>query len=103
MRNNKVADEMLPISRAVPAALVALLRPMPLSPGKVQFAWNAAVGAALQRVTAARLEGRVLLVDAASAQWKRAVLQSSRIILARMETLLGEGTVTELVVRNKEQ
>jgi hypothetical protein len=75
---------------------------MPLSPGKVEFAWNAAVGSALQRVTAARLEGNVLIIDAASAQWARAVAQSSRIILSRLENLLGEGTITELIVRNRE-
>ena len=92
---------MLPISRAVPAAIAALLRPMPLSPGKVEFAWNAAVGAALQRVTTTRLEGTILLVDAADAHWARAVSQSSRIIRSRLDALLGEGVVTELQVRSR--
>lgn len=94
---------MQPIARAVPAALAALLRPMPLSPGKVEFAWSAAVGSTVQRVTAVRLEGTVLLVDAASPHWARAVSQSSRIIRSRLDALLGEGVVTELVVRGSER
>jgi Dna[CI] antecedent, DciA len=93
---------MQPIVRAVPGALAALLRPMPLSPGKVEFAWSAAVGAAVQRVTTARLEGTVLLVDAASPHWARAVSQSSRIIRSRLDALLGEGVVTEVLVRSVE-
>jgi len=93
---------MQPIARAVPSALAELLRPMPLSPGKVEFAWNAAVGIALQRVTAVRLEGKILIVEAASPQWARAVTQSSRIIRSRLEMLLGEGVVTELVVRARD-
>ena len=90
---------MKPLAQAIPLALADLLRPMAASPGKIAFAWNAAVGSALQRVTAVRLEGSILIVDAASPEWARAVSQSSRIILSRLETLLGEGTVRELLVR----
>ena len=45
-------------------ALRSLLRETPLSPGKVRFAWTAVVGPALERVTAVRLEGDTLLVEA---------------------------------------
>lgn len=74
---------------------------MPLSQGKVAFAWNAVVGPALQRVTIPHLEGSILIVEATSAQWARAVSQSSRIIRSRLDALLGEGVITELVVRSR--
>lgn len=90
---------MKPIIHAVPGALADLLRGAPLSPGKVDFAWKAAVGPALQRTTSVRLEGTQLLVDAATAQWAREIGRSSRVILSRLQLLLGEDTVTAIVVR----
>jgi hypothetical protein len=92
---------MNPIASAVPGAIAAMLRSAPLSPGKVDFAWTAAVGPALQRATAVRLEGQILVVETASAQWSREVARSTRVILARLQHLLGEQTVTSLQVRNK--
>jgi predicted nucleic acid-binding Zn ribbon protein len=90
---------MRPIGHAMPGALAELLRGAPLSPGKVQFAWRAAVGPAMERVTSVRLEGRVLLVDAVDGQWAREIRRSSSIILTRLQTLLGETTVTSIDVR----
>ena len=92
---------MNPIASAVPGAIAAMLRSAPLSPGKVDFAWNAAVGPALQRATAVRLEGQILVVETASVQWSREVARSARVILARLQHLLGEQTVTSIQVRNK--
>ena len=88
-----------PIVHAVPGALAELLRGAPLSPGKVEFAWKAAVGPALQRTTSVRLEGTQLLVDAATAQWAREIGRSSHVILSRLQLLLGQETVTEITVR----
>jgi hypothetical protein len=90
---------MNPISTAVPGAIAAMLRSGPLSPGKVNFAWNAAVGPALQRVTAVRLEGGVLLVDAVSAQWAGEISRSTRVILGRLQQLLGKNVVSRITVR----
>ena len=90
---------MLPLTAAVPRALAELLRDAPLSSGKVEFAWNASVGPALQRATAVRLEQGVLLVDPQTASWGNEVRRSSRIILRRMQTLLGDDVITEIVVR----
>ena len=90
---------MLPISHAVPGALAELLQGTPLTPGKVAFAWNAAVGPATARATAVRLEGTLLLVDAITTPWAREVSRSSGVILARLQTLLGGGTVTRIEVR----
>jgi hypothetical protein len=87
------------LSHVVPSALVHLLQRAPLSPGKVQFAWSAAVGKALERVTQVRLEGNVLVVEATSAQWGREITRASPIILQRLQTYLGGSTVAGIEVR----
>ena len=92
---------MKPIGAVVPGAIVALLRDVPLSAGKVTFAWTAAVGPAVQRATSVHLEDGVLLVDASSPQWAREVSRSTPIILRRLQHLLGEGTVVGITVRTK--
>ena len=84
----------------MPGALVELLRGTPLSPGKVGFAWRAAVGPAVERVTSVQLSGRVLVVEASSPQWAREVTRSADVILTRLQTLLGKDTVTSITVRS---
>jgi predicted nucleic acid-binding Zn ribbon protein len=78
---------------------VELLRGSPLSDGKVTFAWTAAVGPAIQRVTHVKLERKVLLVETASAQWSREVMRSSPMILRRLQSLLGTDAVDRIEVR----
>lgn len=90
---------MQPIQQAMPGALAELLRGTPLSQGKVGFAWRAAVGSAVGKVTTVRLEGRLLLVDAASTAWAREVERSTPVILKRLRTLLGDDTPTTITVR----
>jgi hypothetical protein len=92
---------MNPIGSVVPGAIVALLRDVPLSAGKVTFAWNAAVGPAVQRATSVHLEDGVLLVDASGPQWAREVSRSTPIILRRLQQLLGERTVVSITVRTR--
>ena len=81
---------MQPLSSGLPGALVELLRDVPLTDGKVTFAWKAAVGPAIERVTRVKLEHRVLLVETASEQWSREVMRSSPVILKRLHSLLGD-------------
>jgi len=88
------------LTHAIPGALVELLRGAALSDGKVTFAWNAAVGPALERVTTVKLERRILIVEAASTQWSREIQRSSGVILARLQSLLGKDTVLKLEVRS---
>jgi hypothetical protein len=83
----------------MPGALVELLRGAPLSDGKVTFAWKAAVGPAIERVTHVKLERGVLLVETQSPQWSKEVMRSSPVILRRLETLLGTGAVERIEVR----
>jgi hypothetical protein len=89
------------ISRAVPAALVELMRVAPMSPGKVEFAWNTVVGPALRRVTTVRLDGTQLVVEAVSAQWGREVTRGVPMILPRLQNFLGRDTVTSIKVRHR--
>jgi len=89
------------ISLIVPAALRELLRTAPLSDGKVTFAWKAAVGPALERATDVKLEAGTLIVETAGPQWTRELKRSNGIILARIKTLLGEGTVQRIEIRTK--
>ena len=92
---------MRPLNSALPGALEALLKDAPLSPGKVSFAWRAAVGPALERETSVRLEGATLYVDAASYQWATEVRRASSTILNRLQTLLGSGIVVSISVRER--
>ena len=90
---------MQPLTDAMPGALIQLLRDTPLSDGKVGFAWGAAVGPALRRVTAVKLEGSVLIVETPGAQWAREVQRSASVILPRLQSLLGRDTVTRITTR----
>jgi predicted nucleic acid-binding Zn ribbon protein len=87
------------IQQTLPGALAELLRAAPLSQGKVGFAWRAAVGPAVGKVTTVRLEGRQLLVDAASTAWAREVERSAPVIVMRLKTLLGNDAPTSITVR----
>jgi len=91
---------MKPLTQSIPGALTDLLRDTPLSPGKVAFAWTAAVGAAFDRVTRVRLEGDVLIVETTSPQWSQEVRRSIGVILPRLQGLLGKDTVRKLEVRS---
>ena len=90
------------ISHIVPAALRDLLRTTPLSDGKVIFAWKAAVGPALERATAVKLEAGTLIVETAGPQWTREVKRSSGVILTRLKTLVGDETVQTIEVRTRQ-
>ncbi len=90
---------MQPLAQAIPRVLADLLRTAPSSPGKIDFAWKAAVGPAVARVTHVHLEGRRLLVDSKTQAWTREVRRSSPVILRRLNAMLGTDTIEEIVVR----
>jgi hypothetical protein len=87
------------LAQVLPGALIGPLKAAPLSDGKVSFAWRASVGPAIERVTAVKLEGRVLHVETAGAQWSREIMRSSPVILERLRGFLGAGTVERIEVR----
>jgi hypothetical protein len=93
---------MRPIGHAVPAAIAELLQAAPMSPGKMTFAWRTAVGPMFEKVTEVRLDGQVLLVDAATVHWAREIRRATPLIVRRLDALLGAGTVTSLSVRARQ-
>jgi len=90
---------MKPLAHAVPGGLRLLLHHAPLSDGKVAFAWRLVVGAAFDRATAVKLEHGTLIVETSSAQWARELKRSASIILPRLQAMLGDDHITQIVVR----
>lgn len=78
--------------------LAEVLARQPMTPGKVTFAWRAAVGPALARATSPELRDGRLIIRASSVAWKREIERSRPVILDRLRTLLGRGTVRGLDV-----
>ena len=89
---------MHPLTAVIPSAVAELLRRAPFSQAKVAFAWNAVVGARLQRVTSVWLQDDVLTVRVTDARWARAISRSIPIIQPRLQTLLGDGVVKRIEV-----
>ena len=94
-------SEVKPLSQTIPGALLHLLQAMPLTDGKVTFAWQTAVGPALQRATSVKLEDRTLIVETTSLQWRREILRSSTVIIGRLQEFLGKDAVTRILVREE--
>ena len=90
---------MKPIAQVIPRVLAEIVRAAPLSHGKVDFTWQTAVGAAMARASAVRLEDGVLLVEAQTAAWGAAVMRASPMILSRLHATLGPGVVREIRLR----
>jgi len=85
--------------RLIPSVVAEVVRQAPLCPEKVDFAWRSAVGSVMQRATTVRLgDDGILHVTANDAHWALEVKRSSKLILARLETILGPGTVKRLRV-----
>ena len=80
------------------SVLAEMLARQPMSPGKLQFAWRAAVGPALARaVTLDWRDGRIV-VHPSSASWKREVERSRAVIVERLRVLLGRDAVKRLEI-----
>jgi predicted nucleic acid-binding Zn ribbon protein len=103
MRHESKADILcgvVPAHKAIPAVLAEVLKKAPLCPEKVEFAWRAAVGPAMARVTRVSLDhAGVLHVTSSEPHWATEVKRSSKLILARLETMLGADVVRKLHAR----
>jgi predicted nucleic acid-binding Zn ribbon protein len=87
---------MEPLHQLLPA-VASLVRDVPLSPGKVAFAWRAAVGPAIDRATRVSLgPDGVLEVRVADQHWRREIKRSAPVVLERLAAMLGGGTVSRL-------
>jgi predicted nucleic acid-binding Zn ribbon protein len=86
-------------SRVLPAVLATAIRQAPLTPEKVVFAWRAASGAAIARVTDVTLaEGGVLKVQALDPQWAKEVHRLRHDLVRQLEPWLGTGVVATIEI-----
>ena len=86
---------MKPVQALMSSAVARLVRPAPLSPEKVAFAWRAAVGPAVSRATRVRLTGLlgVLEVTVDDDRFGDELARSVPMILGRVQDLLGADAV----------
>jgi len=90
---------MQPLQDSFPTVVADIVRRAPLSAEKVEFAWRAAVGRAIARVSTVHLsEDGVVEVHCADDHWRREIRRSVPIITARLATLLGEDVVRRVKV-----
>jgi len=83
-------DEVDSLSAIVPDTLRQLLRRGPLTQEKLTFAWRAAVGPALGRVTDARLvPPDVVEVRVPDPSWRREIEAAQPLIFSKLKELLG--------------
>jgi hypothetical protein len=88
------------IQPLLPAIVARAVRPAPLTPEKVVFAWRLAVGAALARVTQVRLTAdHAIEVHVDDARWCEEIERSGEIVLARVQAVLGAEYAQRLLVR----
>lgn len=84
----------------VPRALTELFSNGPMSQGKLEVAWRVAVGDALCRVSTVKLQADgSVYVHPSDQRWRKELKRSSSMILGRLNTLLGTGTIPRLVVK----
>ena len=88
-----------PLHAVLPSVLSDLLKKGPTSAAKLELAWQVAVGSTLARVTQVRLGApSVLVVAVPDERWQRELRRSTKMILARLRSLLGDTVVTRLEV-----
>lgn len=90
------------LATVLPLAVRRLLRQGEMSQGKLEFAWRAAVGPAIERATAVKLTSDgTLEVRAADATWRRELRRSQGMILERLQELLGRDAVRTVKIAGR--
>ncbi len=85
-----LSDQLVVIRRTGPSRSASETRP---------FAWKTAVGPAIDRATAiSLLDSGALEVRVTDQHWRRELKRSAPMILERLATMLGAGTVTKIEV-----
>jgi predicted nucleic acid-binding Zn ribbon protein len=94
---------MEPLQSLVPSVLAGLLKQGPLSSAKLEVAWRVAVGNALARATEVRLSapGTVLVIPR-DERWRGELQRSRRVILKRLQDLVGTDQVRRLDLQRPE-
>lgn len=95
---------MVPLQSLVSAAVARIVRPAPLSPEKVLFAWRVAVGPALARVAHVALgTDRILVVDFNDERWRTELGRAAPAILERLRDLLGTECIERVSLRGPQR
>ena len=82
------------LNQFMSSAVARIVRPAPLSAEKVLFAWRMSVGAAVARVSRINLDDDgTLVATLEDGRWRPELDRSSRIILERLQQLLGGDVV----------
>ncbi|MGE0812074.1 MAG: DciA family protein [Vicinamibacterales bacterium] len=90
------------VRQVLPSALAGAVRQAPLTPEKVAFAWRAACGAAIAKVTQVTLDANgVLVVRTADGRWAAELHRLRRELVLRLEPWLGAGVVTKIDVAGR--
>ena len=90
---------MIPATRVATRAIADSIRTQPTSPGKVEFAWKLAVGAAIARFVTVSLDsGGTLTVISTHALWSREIGRSRPVIARRLDDVLGSGVVKRIEI-----
>lgn len=93
---------MIPARELVVSSIGEALQRQPMSSGKLRFAWESAVGAAMARATEVTVDGDgILHVRANSEHWRREIARSQIVIKQRLTSLLGARTITRLSIRRR--
>jgi len=89
---------MEPVQSLLSSVVARLVRPAPLSAEKVAFAWRAAVGPAVSRVTRVRLSGLlgVLEVIVDDDRFGDELARSAPVVLSRLQALLGADAIDRI-------
>jgi hypothetical protein len=92
---------MEPVQSLMSSAVARLLRPAPLTPEKVAFAWRAAVGPAVSRATRVRLTGLfgVLEVVVDDDRFGDELTRAAPLVLSRLQELLGADAVCRMEIK----
>lgn len=69
-----------------------------MSPGKLQFAWRAAVGPALARASTLDWRDGRVIVRMSSPEWTREIERLRPIVVERLRAILGRDTVSRIDV-----
>lgn len=88
---------MKPIQPIMSEVVARLVRPAPLSPEKVLFAWRMAVGPMLARVTLVRLRSDgCLLVQLQDDRWRPELERAAGVVHERVAAALGADVLREV-------
>lgn len=87
---------MIRVGRVIPGVLAEVIRKAPLCPEKIAFAWRESVGPAISRVSSVQRDEHGVLRVTVEAAWAPEIRRSSRLILGRLERLLGTGVISTI-------